>query len=148
MSVCLLLGMMFIVVPLRKNKFYMMHLLIVTAASWFFESVYLKHMSVAFLINHWQKIFVYVVLFHLISINIVTFFAYGSDKKAAMRNLVRIPEKQLHALEFLGGWGGAIAGQRIFHHKNKKKEYQSFFWMLFIAEIILLYVILKYTHII
>ena len=148
MSVCLLLGLMFVFAPLRKNGFYMLHLLIVTGAVWYFESTYFPHRHVSFFVAHWQKIFLYFLLFHILSINFVTFLAYGFDKKAAMHNDRRIPENQLHTLEFLGGWGGALAGQRFFHHKNRKKEYQSFFWMLFVAEMILLYVILKYIGVI
>ena len=148
LSVCILLGLLFIFAPLRRNNFYMLHLLIVTAIVWYFETTYIPSRNISFLVANWQKFLGYFLLFHIVSINFVTFLAYGFDKRAAIRHGMRTPENQLHTLEFLGGWGGAIVAQRFFHHKNKKKEYQSFFWMLFIAELILIYVILKYINII
>ncbi|MBO7555786.1 MAG: hypothetical protein J6T72_00090, partial [Alphaproteobacteria bacterium] len=63
MSVCLLLGLMFVFAPLRKNGFYMLHLLIVTGAVWYFESTYFPHRHVSFFVAHWQKIFLYFLLF-------------------------------------------------------------------------------------
>ena len=50
-----------------------------------------------------HKAFLVFVVYHLICINIAVFFAYGADKRAAKRGEWRIPEAQLHALEFLGG---------------------------------------------
>ncbi|MBP3545665.1 MAG: DUF1294 domain-containing protein [Alphaproteobacteria bacterium] len=83
---------------------------------------------------------------HLISINFVTFLAYGADKRAAQRGAWRIPEAQLHSLEFMGGWCGAVIGQNFFRHKSKKRSYQSFFWALMFAEAALIYFILRYLN--
>ena len=146
MAVCIFVGLMFLFQPLRKNNFYSMHLLLVMAMTWFVESRYFPRASAAFWIVKWQIALMYVLFLHLISINIVTFFAYGADKKAAIRNNRRIPEAHLHALEFLGGWIGAIFGQKIFNHKTKKTSYQSFFWAMFIMEILVIYIIFKQIH--
>lgn len=68
------------------------------------------------------------ILFHFPFVNLFTFWAYGRDKHLARRHEWRIPEVQLHTLELLGGTIGAIAGQKIFHHKNKKKSYMATFF--------------------
>ena len=53
----------------------------------------------------------------------VTFLAYGWDKFKAQRDGWRTPEKTLHMLAALGGWPGAIAGQRYFRHKTQKQRF-------------------------
>lgn len=60
----------------------------------------------------------------------ITFVAYALDKRAAMRGRRRIPEKVLHLLEALFGWPGALAAQRLLHHKSRKTRYQVVFWAI------------------
>ncbi len=148
LTVCIFVGLMFLFQPLRKNNFYSLHLILVMAMAWFVESQYFSRATAAFWVAKWQVALIYVLFLHLISINIVTFLAYGFDKKAAIRKDRRIPENHLHALEFLGGWIGAILGQKIFNHKTKKTSYQSFFWAMLIMEILVIFIILKYLHIV
>ncbi len=62
--------------------------------------------------------------------SLVTFFIYGHDKRQARRGGSRVPEKMLHACEFVGGWGGALVAQRVWHHKTKKRSYQLIFWTI------------------
>jgi uncharacterized membrane protein YsdA (DUF1294 family) len=58
-----------------------------------------------------------------LSTSIVTFFLYGYDKRASKEAKdSRIDERTLHLLEFLGGWPGALLGQRHFKHKTRWKE--------------------------
>lgn len=144
MMVCVFLGLMFIFAPLRRNSFYSVHLIIMMAAAWFVENRYFPRATAAFWVAKWQLAAIYVLFLHLISINIVTFLAYGADKKAAIAKNRRIPEAHLHALEFLGGWIGAIIGQKVFNHKTKKTSYQSFFWAMLIMEVLVIYIILKH----
>lgn len=54
----------------------------------------------------------------------VCFVAYGLDKRRAARQQYRIPERTLHLLALLGGWPGAVLGQRIFHHKTQKVSFR------------------------
>jgi uncharacterized membrane protein YsdA (DUF1294 family) len=58
----------------------------------------------------------------------LAFLSYGKDKAAAERGERRTPENTLHALALFGGWPGALAGQRVFHHKTKKTSFQVVFW--------------------
>ena len=108
-SAVILIGLLLLAAPLRKNNFYMLH---------------------------------------LVFINFVTFVAYGVDKHAARKGNWRVPESNLHTLEFLGGWAGALLGQKIFHHKSKKRSYQTFFWLMMIFEAGMIFVILKFLKII
>lgn len=144
--VIILLGLAAIIPPLRRNNFYLLHAGMVTAATWYLETTYFANIALPVFVTKWRSVLLIFAVLHVISINIATFIAYGVDKKAAQNGSWRIPEAQLHGLEFLGGWCGAILGQKIFHHKNKKRSYQSFFWALLIVETALVYVILKHLH--
>lgn len=87
------------------------------------------------------------ILFHFPFVNIFTFWAYGRDKSLAKRGEWRIPEVQLHTLELLGGTIGAIAGQKIFHHKNKKKSYMATFFATIVIQVGIILYILHYLRI-
>lgn len=69
------------------------------------------------------------LVLHLV-VSLVTFGAYGLDKRAARLGRRRIPEARLHTLELLGGWPGALAGQSIFRHKRQKGRYMLVFWCI------------------
>ncbi len=60
------------------------------------------------------------------------FAAYGWDKRRAVRNGPRIPERTLHLLAFVGGWPGAWLGQRFFRHKTQKRMFRFVFWLIVI----------------
>ena len=62
--------------------------------------------------------------------SVITFFAYGLDKRAARRGRWRTPEATLHLLELLGGFPGAMLAQRIFRHKRGKVRYLIVFWLI------------------
>jgi uncharacterized membrane protein YsdA (DUF1294 family) len=56
------------------------------------------------------------------------FVAYGLDKRRATNGHRRVPERTLHLLAFLGGWPGALLGQRRFRHKTRKVSFRIVFW--------------------
>lgn len=60
--------------------------------------------------------------------SICTLIAYKLDKMAAKYSHRRTPEKMLHLWAFIGGWPGAILGQKLFRHKSKKLSFQVTFW--------------------
>lgn len=62
-----------------------------------------------------------------LSINVLTLFIYGLDKRAAYKGQRRIPESTLLTFGFLGGWPGAIFGQQIFRHKTQKQPFKTYF---------------------
>lgn len=62
--------------------------------------------------------------------SLVTFVAFAWDKSRAKRAERRVPERTLHLLELLGGWPGALAGQRWLRHKSEKLSYRVVLWAI------------------
>lgn len=63
------------------------------------------------------------IFYYLIIINLVTFVVYGMDKRKAIKNKWRIPEKTLLGLAAAGGSVGALAGMYGFRHKTKHMKF-------------------------
>ncbi len=61
---------------------------------------------------------------YLLAVNVLAFAAYGIDKRKAIRNAWRIPERTLLLLAVVGGSIGAILGMRFFHHKTRKPKFR------------------------
>lgn len=70
----------------------------------------------------------YLVL--VVVMSAVCYIAYGLDKWRAVNEGHRVPERMLHLLAFLGGWPGALLGQRQFRHKTKKLSFLVPFWLV------------------
>lgn len=65
-----------------------------------------------------QALYVWIFLMSLI-----TFVAFGVDKRRAVRNQYRISEKALITISLLGGGIGGWLGMRVFHHKTRKLKF-------------------------
>ncbi len=63
----------------------------------------------------------------------VAFLAYAHDKSAARNDQWRTPESTLHLFGLIGGWPGALAAQKLLHHKSKKQSFQVVFWATVVA---------------
>lgn len=124
--------------PLQRNRFFIFYFALMMLSAYVTESYYFR----VIMFSH--KAFLVFVVYHLACINFVTFWAYGTDKRAAQRGDWRIPEVQLHTLEFLGGWIGAFIGQKFFHHKSKKRSYLVMFWLMLFLQGAAVYIILRY----
>ncbi len=60
-----------------------------------------------------------ILLVYLVLINLAAFAMFGIDKRKAMKDQWRIPEKTLFLAALLGGSVGAFLGMQVFHHKTK-----------------------------
>lgn len=64
------------------------------------------------------------IILAVLLINVVTFAAYGIDKRKARKGKWRTKEATLLLLAFLGGALGALLGMRTFHHKTKHRKFK------------------------
>ena len=60
-----------------------------------------------------------ILLIYLLGVNLIAFAMYGIDKRKAVKDQWRIPEKTLLLAALIGGAVGAFVGMQIFHHKTK-----------------------------
>ena len=60
-----------------------------------------------------------ILIIYFIGINLLAFIVYGIDKRKAIKQKYRIPEKTLFGLAFLGGSVGALLGMYGFRHKTR-----------------------------
>jgi len=67
--------------------------------------------------------------------SLVSFIAYGLDKRRAVNGGRRVSERTLHLMAFLGGWPGAWFGQRQFRHKTRKVSFRIVFWILVVLHV-------------
>ena len=138
----LITPLLILIRPLQRNRFFVLYFALMMLAAYLTETYWFQVTMFS------AKAFLLFIVYHLICINLVTFCAYGADKRAAQRGDWRIPEAHLHALEFLGGWIGAFIAQKFFHHKNKKRSYRAMFWLMLIFQGAAVYFILQYLNLI
>ena len=135
---CILFCLLFLLPPLRRNTFYILHCCTFVLLAYWVEKNYFSFRPFSY------KTLLLFLVVQFILINIFAFFAYWKDKRAAQKGEWRIPEKDLHWLEFLGGWSGALIAQKVFRHKTKKKSFQTIFWLVPSLQITLILFILYY----
>ena len=78
-----------------------------------------------------MEISVRLLLYYLAAVNLLTFLAYGLDKRKAVRNgqrskrqSRRIPEASLLFLAIFGGSPAALLAMYLFRHKTKHKKFR------------------------
>lgn len=138
----ILLGLAALIYPLRRNKFYLLNSAAIIGVAFYLESYHFRTSIFSF------KTVLLFVVFQIVSINITAFLAYWLDKRAAQRGAWRVPERDLHLLEFLGGWIGAWVAQKLLRHKTSKKSYQAMYKLMIVMEFAAVFFILKFLHLI
>ena len=128
--------------PLQRNAFFVLYFAAMMLAAYVSETFYFRVADFS------AKALLLFIVYHLCCINVVTFCAYGIDKRAAVQGRWRIPEAYLHTLEFLGGWIGAYIAQKFFRHKTKKRSYRIMFWLMLVLQCTAVYLILRYVGLI
>ena len=76
------------------------------------------------------------IILYLVFINIIGLLIMWVDKRRAIKNQWRIPEKTIFIVTGLGGGIGTIAGMYIFRHKTKKIGFVIGLPLILILEII------------
>lgn len=74
------------------------------------------------------------IYMYLLIINAVSFLLMRADKKRAIKNLWRIPERILIGLAIAGGSLGALLGMNIFRHKTKKPLFYAGLPLIFLLQ--------------
>ena len=64
-----------------------------------------------------------IIFVYLLAVNVVAFLMMGADKKRAIQQRRRIPEKTLLLTAFVGGSLGAYMGMQSFRHKTKHLKF-------------------------
>lgn len=75
-----------------------------------------------------------IFIIYAIVINVVTFMMFGVDKRRAIKDGRRIPEKTLIQMVVIGGSVGAYAGMQVFRHKTRKSKFYLGVPMIFLIE--------------
>jgi uncharacterized membrane protein YsdA (DUF1294 family) len=77
-----------------------------------------------------------IILFsEMLLLSAATLLHYAWDKRRSRRGGWRVPENRLHLLSLLGGWPGALLGQRWLRHKTVKRKFRIVFWLTVFAHI-------------
>jgi uncharacterized membrane protein YsdA (DUF1294 family)/cold shock CspA family protein len=63
-------------------------------------------------------------------LNLLTFWVYWADKRAAQTGQWRTPENTLQLLALAGGWPGAWLAQQISRHKSSKQSFRDIYWLM------------------
>lgn len=85
-----------------------------------------------------------IILFWYVLLSVVTFVLYAVDKSAAIHQRWRIRERTLHILSVVGGWPGAIIGQKLFRHKTQKRSFRTIFWLTVTTNILAVFSVFGY----
>lgn len=83
------------------------------------------------------------MLIYYIALSILTFLAWGFDKRRAKARRWRIPERRLLALALFGGAFGALLGMMLFHHKTRKPK----IWTVVVAGSVFHAAVIYFFHI-
>jgi len=76
-------------------------------------------------------------------INLIGFFIMYIDKKKAIKNAYRIPEKNLFFICVIGGSLGILLGMYRFHHKTKHNKFVYGVPILLVVNIIIIFNIIR-----
>ena len=70
-----------------------------------------------------KQIVIIAYAIYLVLLSLITFIAYGADKKKAEKGKYRTKEKTLLLLSFLGGAFGGYPAMLVFRHKTKGEHW-------------------------
>jgi uncharacterized membrane protein YsdA (DUF1294 family) len=80
-----------------------------------------------------------VLKLYLIAINLLMLGLMAWDKRQAVYNGWRVPEKSFFLLAFMGASPALLVGARLFKHKRRKASFMTIIWLIIFTQIILLW---------
>ncbi|OGG95736.1 hypothetical protein A2V95_03650 [Candidatus Kuenenbacteria bacterium RBG_16_41_7] len=84
------------------------------------------------------------LFYYFLVINIFTFVVFVIDKRRAIYNERRLPEKILWLLAILGGSLGGLIAMELIKHKNRKMGFVLVMLGIILAQMMIIYLALKY----
>ena len=85
-----------------------------------------------------------ILFVYLLVMNVAAFLIMGADKKRAIAQKRRIPEKTLFLLALLGGSLGAYMGMQSFRHKTKHLKFTIGLPAILVVHLVLgLYLVIR-----
>nr|OED51099.1 hypothetical protein BEI47_10510 [Aliivibrio fischeri] len=82
------------------------------------------------------------ILITYLIFSLITYIAYGFDKRAAENGNWRISEQTLHIFSLVGGWPGALIAQQNFRHKTQKQPFKLILWLTIFLNCVLFFWVL------
>lgn len=87
----------------------------------------------------------YIIIGVLVIINLLGYISMWSDKRRAIKGKYRISEKTLFTIAILGGSLGSILGMNQFRHKTKHWYFKYGMPLIFVIQIVILCLIMKFV---
>lgn len=84
------------------------------------------------------------LLYYFLSVNLLTFIAYGIDKHKARHKHWRVREASLLLLAVLGGSPAALLAMHLFRHKTQHNKFRYGVPAILIAQVLLVVFVYKY----
>lgn len=79
----------------------------------------------------------------LVAINLISFAAFGIDKRKAVKGRFRISELTLFVLSLAGGSPGGLAAMYTFRHKTKKWYFKFGIPLILVLQLVVICFIFK-----
>lgn len=90
-----------------------------------------------------QGIIMIYLIVYLVIINLVSFWAYRTDKRKSEKGQWRMKEITLLSLSLFGGGIGSMFGMSIYRHKTKKMRFLFGVPFLTIVSIIIIWLLVR-----
>lgn len=72
----------------------------------------------------------------LVALNLVTFILFWHDKRAAVGDRRRVPERVFYTLAALGAVPAILGGAPILRHKTRKQPFRAIVYAIAAAQIV------------